>query len=371
MALTHGREPDEAPLVEIRARTALRAQVTWAVCCLVVPVAALLFVNAVPAVGWPLLVAGSSAYLLDPLVTRMTRLGLSRGTATALLYTAFLAIAGLAMVLLVPLLVAQAARLPAYLDHLRLMATPWLEARLGHAVPTDVRALTAMAGTSVEELLAGALPTAGGLVGMLVGGSLSLLAGLLVVPVVGFTLLGRWPELRAFVARHVPPAQRGVFSAGAREVDAMLGGFVRGQLFMATLLSCLYAGALSLVGVRLAVVVGLVTGIGNLVPYLGTATGLALAIVSCLVDFGADVHALLVVAAFGIVATLDSLVLTPRIVGDRVGLPPAAVIVVVMLGGTLFGFAGVLLAIPLGAIARLSFAALLDAWRRSEAFRRE
>jgi predicted PurR-regulated permease PerM len=228
-----------------------------------------------------------------------------------------------------------------------------------------------LTGTNVGQLVARALPTAGSLVGTVVGGSLSALSfvgGALVVPVVGFSLLRSWPRLGAFARSLVPPAYREVMRGRTGELDRMLSGFVRGQLTMAAVLSVLYSGALSLVGVKLAVVVGLVTGIGNLVPYLGTVTGLTLAVVSCLVDFGPDIHSLLVVGAFGAIATADSLVLTPRIVGDRVGLPPAAVIVAVVVSGTLFGFAGVLLAVPLAAFLKLAGGVLVEAWRQSERY---
>jgi predicted PurR-regulated permease PerM len=324
--------------------------------------------NAWPSVGWPLLLAGASAYLLDPLVTRLARLGLSRTTAAVLLYVGLLFVAGLALLLLVPMLVTQLMRLPAYVAHLVEEASPWFEAHLGHALPSDARTVADLTGTSLGQLVARALPTAGSFIGTLVGGSLSALAflgGALVVPVVGFTLLQYWPQLGAFARSLVPPDHRDVFGERTRALDRMLSGFIRGQLTMAAVLSVLYSGALSLVGVKLAVVVGLVTGIGNLVPYLGTVIGLTLAIVSCLVDFGPDVHSVLVVGAFGAIATADSLVLTPRIVGDRVGLPPAAVIVAVLVAGTLFGFAGVLLAVPLAAFFKLAGGVLAEAWRQS------
>ena len=348
-----------------------RTQVVWALTTSSLVLVALLVTNVWPTVGWPMLLAAASAYLLDPLVTRMGRLGLSRTTAALLLYGVLLSVVGVGLVLLVPMLMAQLARLPAYVAHLVELSSPWFEAHVGHAIPSDARAVAELTGGNLGQLVARALPTAGSLLGTVVGGSLSaltVLAGALVVPVVGFTFLQRWPQLGAFLRGLVPPAHRDVVGQRTRQLDRMLGGFVRGQLTMAAVLSVLYSGALSLVGVKLAVVVGIVTGVGNLVPYLGTVTGLTLAVVSCLVDFGPDVHSLLVVVAFGTIATTDSIVLTPRIVGDRVGLPPAAVIVAVLVSGTLFGFAGVLLAVPLAAFFKVAGGVLVEAWRQSEAY---
>jgi predicted PurR-regulated permease PerM len=216
------------------------------------------------------------------------------------------------------------------------------------------------------------LLTAGNVLGMVVGGSLSVLSfvlAALVVPVVGFYLQRDWPELLVAADSLVPPRLRPTVRLRMGEIDRKLAGFVRGQLTMAAVLATLYSAALSAIGLKLAIVVGLVTGFGNLVPYVGTGTGIALASAFCVVDFGVDWHLGAVVATYvGLVAS-DSVFITPRIVGDKVGLSPAAVIVAVLACGSLFGFAGVLLAVPCAAVLKGVGGVAVEAWRQTRIYR--
>jgi predicted PurR-regulated permease PerM len=190
-----------------------------------------------------------------------------------------------------------------------------------------------------------------------------------VIPVVGFYLLKGWPNVVRGADELVPARQRPFVRERMAEIDRMLGGFIRGQLTMAAVLSALYSIVLSVIGLKLAVVVGLVTGFGNLVPYVGTATGLALATGFCLVDFGVDYHLALVVVTFVALVATDGVFITPRIVGNKVGLSPAAVIVAVLACGSLFGFAGVLLAVPSAAILKVVGRVAVDVYRQSRLFR--
>lgn len=322
-----------------------------------------------PGVAWPVLLATASAYLLDPLVTRMARTGLGRTRSTALLYVVFGVLAVVLAVLLGPRLAVQAARLPEYLFELGTGLLKRLELA-GVAVPADWHALGAMV-TADTGLLSGMLPSAGRIIGSVLGGSFSLLSVLLpalVVPMVGFSMLRGWPDRVRQVRSLVPPAHRAVWDRHMRAVDVTLAGFVRGQLTMAAVLSFLYSTVLSLVGLKLAVVVGLVTGLGNLVPYVGTALGLLLSTAFCIFDFGVDYHLAMVIGAFALLLALDSVFITPRIVGNRVGLSPSAVILSVMLCGALFGFAGVLLAVPTAAVLRRVLVVATEAYRQSRLF---
>lgn len=322
--------------------------------------------------GWPLVIASIGAYLFDPVVVWVAARGLSRTAATAVLFAAGFLVSGLATLVLAPLVVAQVAKVPSYLAVTFESAVPRIEQALGGPLPSDVRTLAALASTHLEQILTRVLPTAGSLVGTVVGGSLSLLSfvlGALVIPVVGFFLLRGWPNVLAGANLLVPPRQRPFVRARMAEIDGKLGGFIRGQLTMAMVLASLYSGALSLIGLKLAVVVGLATGIGNLVPYVGTATGLLLATAFCLIDFGADYHLALVAGTFALLVAADGVFITPRIVGNRVGLSPAAVIVAVLTCGSLFGFAGVLLAVPSAAILKVVAQVAVDVYRQSRHYR--
>jgi predicted PurR-regulated permease PerM len=368
----------EATPVALPASTdEVRAHVSWAI----VTVGALGFIflllRAVPSIGWPLVLATIGAYLCDPIVDWLAAKGMSRLTATALLISVGVLGAILALATGIPRLVDQAVKIPSYtmtgvqliLDRLngafpaQLQDTP---------IPRNVKQLQDLAQDHLQDILSQVLPKAADFVSTIVGGSLSLMTfvlGALVIPVVGFFLLHGWPDIVQAADDHVPPRQRPFIRARMKEIDRVLSGFVRGQLTMATVLSIIYSAALSLIGLKLGYVVGLATGFGNLVPYVGTSTGILLSIAFCLVDFGADYHLALVLGTFAVLIAIDSLFITPRVVGPRVGLSPAAVIVAVLACGSLFGFGGVLLAVPSAAVMKVVGRTLADTWRRSQTFR--
>lgn len=321
-----------------------------------------------PNVAWPLLIAAVGAYLVDPLVVVLERKGLSRTAATGVLFSVSLVTGGLALYLFLPVLLRQIEKLPGYFVSSVENALPELQTRLSSRFPGIAATLDDWLGGGIETLASKALPQAGGMVGTVVGGSLSLLAGVmgaLVVAVVGFSLVSAWPRMREKARDLVPPKLRERFLSRMGAIDRMLGGFVRGQLIVVVFLATTYSILLSLLGLKLAVVAGIVTGVSNLVPYLGTIFGMLLASVFCLVDFGLDHRVVLVILTFIAVSNTDALFVTPRVVGNRVGLPPAAVIVAILALGSLLGFAGVLLAVPTAATLLMVARVLLGVYRRS------
>lgn len=349
-----------------------RASRNWAIATCTLLLSTLLLLRFLPAVAWPVVIAAIGAYLTDPIVVWMARHGLSRTAAAGLLIGLGGVIVGAVGWTVLPRLVNQAANLPAHTA----AATDLLLARLAvlgnSAIPEDFEHLLKLARDHVPELFSKILPSAGGVVTTVVGGSLSVVSwvvGAFIVPVVGFYLLKDWPEVVSTTASLVPSKQRPVFKERMQEIDRVLNGFIRGQLTMAMVLSILYSAGMSLVGLKLGIVVGLVTGFGNLIPYVGTSCGVLVAVVSCLVDFGVDYHLALVLGMFGAIVIADSVFITPRIVGNRVGLSPAAVIVAVMTCGSLFGFGGVLLAVPATAILKVVIRVLTQLYRDSRMYR--
>ncbi len=345
-----------------------RANRAWAITLTAALLVIFLVLHFLPAVGWPLIVAAVGAYLFDPVVSYIASKGLNRTWATAaLLGTGLLVGAGI-LLLVVPMLVHQVEKLPAYVSKAFTTLVPRLQQAIGRPLPRDVGDVAQLLGKNAEELVSGA----GSIAGKVLGTSLSVLSavlGTLVIPVVGFYLLRGWPKLIEHAKALVPERQRPAFYQRMGEVDHTLGGFIRGQLTMAAVLTGLYSGALSLIGLKLGIVVGLVTGIGNLVPYLGTTAGITLATVFCLVDFGPGYHLLLVLGTFLVLVATDSLFITPRIVGNRVGLSPAAVILAVLTCGSLFGFAGVLLAVPTAALLKHVAQVSVELYRQSRLYR--
>lgn len=355
----------------------VRAHIAWAIGTVGTLGFIFLLLRVVPSIGWPLVLATIGAYLCDPIVDWMAAKGMSRTKATAALVSLGVLGTLLALATGIPRMVDQAYKLPSYtmkgtqliLDRLN---SSFPEQLRDTQIPRNVQQLEEFAQEHLREIITQVLPKAGDFLSTIVGGSVSLMTfvlGALVIPVVGFFLLDGWPEIVRAADDHIPPRQRPFIRARMREIDRVLSGFVRGQLTMAAVLSLLYSAALSLIGLKLGYVVGLATGFGNLVPYVGTSTGILLSVAFCLVDFGADYHLALVLGMFAVLIATDSLFITPRIVGPRVGLSPAAVIVAVLACGSLFGFGGVLLAVPSAAVLKVVGRTLADTWRRSETFR--
>jgi len=189
---------------------------------------------------------------------------------------------------------------------------------------------------------------------------LSLLGNAILIPVVLFYLLSDWPGLVARLQALIPPRARVPTLAFLAECDVVLGQYLRGQLLVMLALAVYYALALALAGFDLALPLGVFTGLAVAVPYVGFGIGLVLALLAGLLQFGALKGLLLVALVYGVGQLLESFVLTPRLVGERIGLNPLAVIFALLAFGTLFGFVGVLVALPASAV-------MLVALRRARA----
>jgi len=302
----------------------------------------------------PFLVGAVLAYIGDPLVDRLER-HISRTQAVALVFSVLTLVVFALVLVLVPLLAEQIAvlmrRLPDYVERLQQHVLPWLAVRLGLELPPlDTATLAAYAREHWSE--------AGGLVALALGGvsrtGLALLAwigNLLLVPVVTFYLLRDWDLLTARLHELVPRRSEPVVVQLAQAADQVLGAFFRGQLLVMLSLGLVYSTGLALVGLELALLIGLVAGLVSFVPYLGFAVGIVAAGIAAVMQFGEVMPLLGVVAVFTVGQLLEGFVLTPWLLGDRIGLHPLAVIFAVLAGGQLFGFVGILIALPVAAVA--------------------
>lgn len=315
----------------------------------------------------PFVAAAVLAYVLHPLVLRLSRQGrgpLPHALSVLLVETlALLALLGL-FVLLVPVLVREwpllRQQLPVLLDRLDGALQPWL-VQWGIDWTLDLGGLksqlAAWLSDNREDLLASLLAS------LKVGGSAALaLAGYAVlIPVALFFTLHDWEKLVAHVLSLVPPRWRERFDSFMLECDTVLGEYLRGQMLVMGVLAVYYAAGLALFGLDLAWPIGIFTGLAVFVPYLGFGLGLLLALLAGLLEFAEPSRALLMVAlVYGFGQLLESFVLTPRLVGERIGLHPLAVILALMAFGQLLGFVGVLVALPASAV-------LLVALRRLKA----
>lgn len=324
------------------------------------------------AVAVPLLLAWFLAYALDPVVDRLEARRVPRAAGIALVFAAALAAAAAFALLVVPTVSRElrqaASALPAYAVQAQEVWLPRAEALLGRPLPTETGALLRETAGALQERLPALLPRAAEAVGHAFASAWSLLAAVLgfaLVPVFAFYLLLEFNRLGGKAVALLPPRARPAAGRILERSDAVLGAFVRGQLMVCAALGFLYAVGLSAVGIDLAWAVGLLSGALLVVPYLGTAVGVALGSLLALLKFQDLAHLLAVWGVFAAGQLLESFVLTPRLLGNRVGLHPLVVMVAVVAGGELFGFVGILLAVPAAAVLRVGLAEAYDAYRLS------
>jgi predicted PurR-regulated permease PerM len=320
----------------------------------------------------PFAVAAMLAYLGDPLADRLERLGLKRmWAATVVFVVLLLAVCGV-LLLLIPLIARQVENLienlPRYGDWAQNIAWPWLRDRL-HLDPNTfdsdrlLEAIKAHIGSigTVTATVLGRVSRSGLGIAMW-------LTNLVLIPVVAFYLLRDWDRLVATIDRMLPRSIQPTIAHLARESDSILGAFVRGQLLVMLALGVFYGAGLGVVGLTVGPLIGMVAGLLSFVPYLGFIIGFVAAIVAVLVQYGDWMHVLLVCGVFVLGQLLEGYVLVPKLVGDKIGLHPVAVIFAVLAGGYLFGFLGVLLALPAASVIMVLLRYLLERYRMSELY---
>lgn len=303
----------------------------------------------------PFLVSLLLAYLGDPLVDRLEARGLSRSWAVVAVFSLFSLILLAMLLVLLPLLGKQLVRLyelaPQMLDWLQGTALPWAQQQFG--LRADFWRFDRLKALFTEHL-GQATDIAGILLAQVTSSSLALLAwlgNLLLIPVVSFYLLRDWDVMLAHLRNLLPRKREGLVVLLAGECHEVLGAFLRGQLLVMLALALVYAGGLMAIGLELGLLIGLLAGLASIVPYMGFVVGIGAALVAALFQFGLDWYPLLgVLVVFTVGQLLEGMWLTPLLVGDRIGLHPVAVIFAILAGGQLFGFTGVLLALPVAAV---------------------
>lgn len=315
----------------------------------------------------PFVLGIATAYLLDPLVDRLERLRVPRWAGALLALLAFAALAAGAVLLLVPLFQVQATLLidaaPRIVDTVRREAMAWLDVLAEELRPEDLERLRGAAAQYAGDLAV----YAGGLIRALLGRGfavLDLVSVAIIAPVVAFYLLRDWDELIRRIDGWLPRPHADTVRAQMREVDRTLAGFLRGQGAVCLILGGFYAAALTLAGLDFGLTVGLLAGVLTIVPYVGSAVGFLASVSLALVQFDDWWRVGLVAAIFVAGQTVEGYVLTPRLVGGSVGLHPVWVMFALLAGGYLFGFLGVLVAVPAAAVigvgARFALSRYLD-----------
>lgn len=306
----------------------------------------------------PFVVAALLGWLGDPLVDRLQARGRSRNTAVILVFSLMALLLAMVLVILVPLIQDQVATLaqslPGYRVWVVATAIPWLEARTGLEISSWLDL------DRIFDLVRSNWERAGGMAATVLGyvsrsgfALFAMLVNLVLIPVITFFFLRDWDLIVGRVAAMVPRDHIDTVSRLARESSDVLGGFLRGQFLVMIILGVMYGMGLWAVGLDLGLLIGLVAGLLTFVPYLGPASGMILGVLAALMQFGDWKHVVGVLAVFGIGQLIESYWMTPKLVGDRIGLHPVAVIFAVLAGGQLFGFLGMLLALPLAAVVNV------------------
>ena len=298
------------------------------------------------------------AWLGDPVVDRLQRRGLSRNSAVALVFTLMVVVVVVLVVILVPLIQSQvmvlAKLVPTYMEWVARTGLPWLQAKTGLNVVTwldpdyllDLLKRNWQGASGIATQVLGVVTQSGFTV-------LGWVANVVLIPFITFFFLRDWDTLVARVGNLVPRNRADLISQLAKESDAVLGSFMRGQFLVMLAMGVFYAVGLWGVGLEVGVLIGVLAGILTFIPYIGPTTVLVGGSAAALMQFGDWQHLVGVLAVWGVGQVLETYVLTPKLVGDRVGLSPVIVVFSVMTGGTLFGFLGMLLALPVASVANV------------------
>lgn len=304
----------------------------------------------------PFLLAALLAYVANPLVKQLTRLKLPRAPAVVIVFALFLAAFVLLLIFLVPLVYRQvasfASKMPAYLDWVQHELVPRFEELIGQRLPVnfeDLREVIIANWQEGADFLRGALTNL-----MLSSFRVGLwLLNLVLVPVVTFYFLLDWDMVLKNTLRLFSPAARPTVARLAGETDKVLGSFLRGQLLVMLILAAVHSVGLMLIGLDLALPIGILSGLVSFVPYMGFIFGVAVAGIAAYLQFQEPFVLAWVFLVFFVANLLEGYVLAPRLVGKRIGLHPVVVLFAVMAGGALFGFLGVLLALPSAAALKV------------------
>jgi predicted PurR-regulated permease PerM len=301
----------------------------------------------------PFIISALLAWLGDPVADKLEEWRFPRPVAVLVVFIATFVVLGLLLLLIAPMVgrefQALTARAPQFLTWYQNTATPWLSYHL-HVDPERLRMdnlSSALTGNSdsVGQFLSSTVATVSHSGRILFTAVITVL----LVPVITFYWLRDWDIFKARIASLLPRDHAAAVTGLTRDCETVLAAFFRGQLLVMVSLALIYSAGLSVIGLEGGLAIGVVAGLLSFVPYLGIITGLTLALASAVLQAGNGWLPLWVLIVFAIGQGMESFVLTPRLVGGRIGLHPVLVIFAILAGGELFGFVGVLLALPAAA----------------------
>lgn len=302
----------------------------------------------------PFVMALAISYFLNPAVNAVCRVSrLPRWIATLLTLVGFILLVVFVLLLIVPVLQAQVsaffAALPGYIESARSSIIPWAERLLMQLPPDGVDKLRDAAGQYAGNVVG----LSGKLLQNIVLSGLALfdvVTLIVITPVVSFYLLRDWPKLVETVDSLLPRKNYNTIRKELNKIDGTLSGFIRGQALVCICLGLIYGTGLTIVGLKYGATIGVVAGLLSFIPYAGSTFCLVTSMLLAFVQFDSANQILMTLAVFLIGQSLEGYVLTPKLVGDRVGLHPVWILFALFAGGSLFGFLGVLIAVPVASV---------------------
>jgi predicted PurR-regulated permease PerM len=325
----------------------------------------------------PFAISAGLAYFGDPLVDRLEKVSLwrwkvGRTLAVSIVFLFMLVLVTIVMLILIPMLVDQVRvlieRLPQWFEWLFGTVLPWLAVKTGF----DLQAFNAaefskMLGAYWKEISSAAF----NVIDVISRGGMAVATGLMnlvLVPVVTFYLLRDWDLLVRGIHDLLPRNLEAEISRLASDVDEVLGAFFRGQLMVMLALGIIYSLGLSVIGIELSVLIGMGAGLLSIVPYLGSIVGVLVASGAAIFQFQDMFHLVMVLLVFAVGQSAEGMYLTPKLVGSQIGLHPVTVIFAVLAGGQLFGFLGILLALPVAAALNVLVRHMHRKYRQSDLY---
>ncbi|MEC7640613.1 MAG: AI-2E family transporter [Nitrospinota bacterium] len=326
---------------------------------LIVFLVALVLIYLTRRVLTPFFIAFALAYLLDPLVDRMENCKIPRSAGIILLMTAFFLVIFLGGVLLTPVMQTQVEKLtadvPVYIQTVQQWIAPFVE-KLSTIDPAKTREFLNEGMKKFGELPFKIMTSATSVLWSSLSGLVNIIfmvINLVIIPVAMFYLLRDFDELSKKCLALIPPRFKDKILGVLEEINQVLAKFLRGQLMVATLMAGLYSIGLQIAGAPMSLLIGIVAGYANLVPYLGVLLGLVPASLLTYLHYQEWFPVLMVLGVFGVVQALEGMVISPRLLGEQVGLHPVALMIAILIGAEFFGLLGVLLAVPFAAVINI------------------
>ena len=329
---------------------------TFAITCLLV-VGFVWLLLALKPILTPFVMAAVLAYILNPLTTKLTQY-MSRSLASMTVMVMALLILAVLLLVIVPMLIEQihsmVTKIPSFIHWLNFKAVPKLNAIFHTQYQLDTALLNQLweeNGTELQAMLKKSLP----LMIKQSGGVIATVANLMILPFLLYYFLLDWNRWTETIQSLIPRRYLDFTQRILKELDEVLGEWLRGQLVVMLVMALIYGLGLAFLGLENGFAIGMVAGLLVFVPYLGAFTGLLLATLAAILQYGNWGGLIAVWAVFGVGQFLESFIITPRLVGERIGLSPLAVIFALMAFGQLMGFTGMLLALPLAAVCVVLF----------------